>query len=114
MADTGRSSPWAHMPAGRLVRLALSPRGSPWFGGQAFGAAGPYEYLAGRAECEIDPQHPLNRGIVNLDSVPATADGMVSYAVDIALLKPVDPSRGNGWLFHESLNRGGKRALHRI
>ena len=104
----------ARRPAGRVVRLTLSERCSPCFGGRSFGEAGPYEYLAGRAECEIDPHHPLNQGIVNLDRVPAAADGKVTYAVDIALLKPIEASRGNGWLFHEVLNRGGKRALHRI
>ncbi len=101
------------VPPGRVVRLALSER-RPCFGGVSFGHAGPYEYLSGRAHCEIDPRHRLNAGITNLEHAPTNAAGMVEYFVDVALLKPVDTSRGNGWLFHEILNRGSKRAIHQI
>lgn len=106
------SNPSSGLP-GRVARLDLSER-RPCFDGHSFGPIGPYEYLSGRAYCEIDPGHRLNAGIVNLDRAPTNAVGMVEYAVDVALLKPVDPSRGNGWLFHEALNRGSKRAIHRI
>jgi hypothetical protein len=99
---------------GRVVRLRLSQQRSPCFGGYPFGEAGPYEYVVGRVQCEIDPLHPLNRGIVNLDRVPTTPEGKVAYEVDIAFLRPIDSARGNGWLLVEALNRGGTRALHRI
>ena len=99
---------------GRVRRLEITRREVPCFGGREFGETGPYEYLEGRAFCELNPTHPLNSGIVYLDQAPRNAAGWVDYAVDICLLKPVDPARGNGWVFHEVLNRGNKRGVHRI
>jgi hypothetical protein len=40
---------------------------SPVFGGTEFGAVGSYERLHGTVFGELDPRHPLNAGIVNLD-----------------------------------------------
>ena len=99
---------------GRVRRFDITDRQSPSFGGNGFGAVGPYEQLSGRAYCELDPLHRLNRDILNLDLVPRNGRGMVEYVVDVNIVKPVDTSRGNGWLFHEVLNRGSKRAIHRI
>src|SRR5262245_36136134 len=76
------------------------------FEGMSFGTAGVYERLEGCVEGQLDPLDPRNAGIVNLDLAPRNADGMVEYAVDLCILKPVDLSKGNGWLFHEVLNRG--------
>ena len=63
---------------------------------------------------QLDPRDPRNQGIVNLDLAPRNAQGLVEYTVDLCILKPVDLSRGNGWLFYEVLNRGSKRALCRV
>lgn len=84
------------------------------FEGASFGAAGPYEKLQGSILAELDPEHALNKGIVNLDKAPRNSTGLVEYRVDLCILKPVDLSKGNGWLFYEVLNRGGKRALCRV
>ncbi|SAL54550.1 hypothetical protein AWB64_06006 [Caballeronia sordidicola] len=89
----------------------------PVFGGMVFGKdgrVGAYELLSGRAHCEIDPDAPLNRGIVNLTRAPRAANGRVQYSVDFHVYKPVDLSRGNGWLFYEYLNRGTQRGIVRI
>lgn len=79
--------------------------------GRAFGAAGPYEKVVGRAHFALDPAHPANRGIVDLALAPRNAAGRVEFSADIYLLKPVDPARGNGRLLYEAGNRGTKRIL---
>jgi hypothetical protein len=79
--------------------------------GQAFGAAGPYEKLVGRAHFALDPAQPANRGIVDLPLAPKNAAGLVEFSADFYILKPVDPGRGNGRLFYEAGNRGTKRIL---
>jgi hypothetical protein len=79
--------------------------------GQPFGAAGPYEKLAGKVYFALDPALPQNRGIVDLTLAPKNAQGLVEFSADFYLLKPVDPARGNGRLFYEAGNRGTKRIL---
>lgn len=84
------------------------------FNGAAFGQIGQYEKLKGWIDAELDPAHPLNSGIVNLDKAPVNDAGLVEYRVDLCILQPVDARKSNGWLFYEVLNRGGKRALCRV
>ena len=79
--------------------------------GRPFGAAGPYEKLAGKVHFALDPALPQNRVIVDLNLAPKNARGLVEFSADFYLLKPVDPSRGNGRLFYEAGNRGSKRIL---
>jgi hypothetical protein len=79
--------------------------------GRPFGAAGPYEKLAGKVHFALDPSLPQNQGIVDLSLAPKNAQGLVEFWADFYLLKPVDPARGNGRLFYEAGNRGSKRIL---
>ena len=101
-------------PAGVVRRMELSERVSPCFDGAGFANVGPYERLHGVAYCSIDPEHRLNSGIVNLKLAPRNAQGGVDYSFDFCILKPLEVTRGNGWLFYEILNRGSKRSLARI
>jgi hypothetical protein len=85
--------------------------------GHAFGKVGPYERLKGVACGELDPLAPQNSSIVDLDKAPRNARGLVEYEIDIDILRPVDPARGNGVLFYEVTNRGNKilaRLLHGV
>src|SRR5260370_2633694 len=84
------------------------------FDGVAFGNAGPYEKIVGRAFAEVDPAHRLNAEIVNLDKAPRNAAGRVEYWVDFHLLKPVDLPKGNRRLFYDVNNRGTKLALNNL
>ncbi len=93
-----------------VVRLRIEQR-SVILNGQAFGAAGPYEKLAGKVDFAVDPALPQNRGIVDLALAPRNATGLVEFSADFYLIKPVDPARGNGRLFYEAGNRGSKRIL---
>jgi len=82
----------------RVVRLRIERR-ELILNGRAFGAAGPYEKLIGKVDFGLDP------------SLPRNARGEVEASADFYMLKPVDPRRGNGRLFYEVGNRGGKAML---
>lgn len=93
--------------ASRVTSLDITSR-QPAFGGQSFGAVGPYEILIGRARAVIDPAAALNLRIVDLDKAPRNAAGLVEYSFDVHILKPVDITRGNRVLFYEFNNRGNR------
>jgi len=80
-------------------------------GGRAFGAAGAYEKLVGKVRFAYDPALPANQKIVDLPLAPRNAAGQVECVADFYMLKPVDPSKGNGGLLYEVTNRGGKAIL---
>src|SRR4051812_23259365 len=94
----------------RVVRLRIERR-EPVLNGRAFGAAGPYEKLIGQVDFGLDPMLPRNSGIVDLKLAPRNARGEVEASADFYMLKPVDARRGNGRLFYEVGNRGGKSML---
>ena len=96
------------------VRLEITERISPVFGGTVFGAVGAYECLSGTVFGALDPAHPDNAGIVDLDRAPRDAQGMVTYESAFSLIKPIDTARGNGWLMYDVPNRGNKVALTRL
>src|SRR5262249_45099185 len=93
-----------------LVALEFHTR-QPFAGGKSFGAAGPYEKLVGVATFAVDPSHPRNRPIADLQHAPRNAKGLVEFAADVFLLRPRDPAKGNGALFYDVNNRGNKVAL---
>ena len=77
-----------------------------------FGAAGPYEKLVGKVDFGLDPDASrATTIIVDLKLAPRNARGEVESSADFYMLKPVDPRRGNGRLFYEVGNRGGKSML---
>src|SRR5882757_2150384 len=86
----------------------------PFADNASFGAAGPYVRIKGIAKGELDPQTPENAEIVDLDKVPRNARGMVEYEVDIFIMRPADPAKGNGILYYEVLNRGNKQLGTRL
>ena len=86
----------------------------PLAGGAAFGAAGAYERVIGTARGEVDPNDPANRSIVNIDKVPLNARGRVEYSTVIFILRPTDPTRGNGRILYEVNNRGRKMLFGNI
>ena len=91
-----------------LVKLDILNVESPYFDGRAFGDVGPYEMITARATIAVDPGHRLNAGIVDIDLAPTNRDGRVQATMDVAILRPVDLSKGSGRLFYEVLNRGDK------
>jgi alpha/beta hydrolase family protein len=102
------------MSGGGVRRIEMTERESPVFGGTEFGAVGPYERLNGTVFGELDPRHPLNAGIVNLDRAACNAKGNVEYRSDFRILKPLDLGRGNGCLVYDVPNRGNQPIMPRL
>ena len=90
-----------------VVRIDVKSR-TDVLAGKAFGAAGPYERLSGRIYFTVDPRNTVNQIIADIDKAPRNAAGQVEFSSDFYLIKPKDPSRGNGTLLYEVSNRGGK------
>lgn len=95
----------------KVTRIVIDRVESPTFEGRAFGAAGQYEKIVGRAFGVADPKDPIDAGIVNLDKAPKNAQGLVEYDVDFYILKPTVMDKGNKTLFYDVVNRGNKN-LH--
>jgi hypothetical protein len=93
-----------------VVRIDVRSRADV-LAGQSFGTAGPYEKLAGRIDFAVDPRNDANRIITDIDRAPKNAAGRVEFSSDFYLIKPKDPSRGNGTILYEVSNRGGKGML---
>lgn len=93
-----------------LVSLDIRER-QPFANGISFGDSGAYEKITGVARFAIDPKHPCNKAIIDLDRAPRNADGKVEFETDFVILAPKDPSKGNGALFYDVNNRGNKLAL---
>src|SRR5262245_11327895 len=79
--------------------------------GASFGDVGPYEKLVGVARFAVDPKHPRNKDIVDLDKAPRNADGKVEFEADVYILAPKDRAKGNGAILYDVNNRGNKLAL---
>jgi hypothetical protein len=95
----------------RVVKLRVDRRDAV-LSGKSFGLAGAYEKLVGKVEFALDPSSALNSAIIDLALSPRNQRGEVEFTADFYLLKPIDPARGNGRLFYEVGNRGGKGMLH--
>jgi hypothetical protein len=74
------------------------------------GAAGPYSVITAIAHGRLNPAHPDNAGIVDIDKAPVGADGMVGYTTDVVLLRPKSPAHARRVLFYDVVNRGNKIA----
>ena len=95
----------------RVTEIVVTRTESPAFGGIEFGKVGQYERLEGIIKCEVDPKHPLNATIVNIDKAPKNAKGFVEYDVDFVILKPIDMNKGNHKILYDTANRGGMITL---
>lgn len=95
----------------RITRIEITRVESPTFGGASFGSVGTYDKLVGRAFGEVDPRDRDNAGIQDIELAPRNAHGMVEYAMDIYILTPHDPARGNATIFYDAVNRGNKVVL---
>ncbi len=92
------------------LEVRIAQRG-PFADNHAFGETGAYERLVGRAHFAVDPGAPAQSGIVDIDKAPRNAAGLVEFAADLCILKPLDMARGNRRLLFGYGNRGNKREL---
>src|SRR6185369_7367594 len=100
----------AREASAKIVRIEIVSRQTA-FGGRRFGAVGQYEKIIGRAYGEVDPSDRRNALIQDILLAPKNAHGMVEYVATFTLLRPLDPSKGNGVLLHDMVNRGSKLNL---
>src|SRR4029077_2295150 len=77
-----------------VVRIDVQSR-SDIVGGQAFGAAGPYEKISGRIFFAVDPTLAANRIVADIGNAPLNAAGKVEFSSDFFLIKPKQIERGN-------------------
>ncbi|WP_051670314.1 alpha/beta hydrolase domain-containing protein [Bryobacter aggregatus] len=95
---------------GAVTKIYVEDRGDVE-GGKSFGSPGPYERVVAKAHFAIDPKLPANQIIRDLDRAPVDDKGLVRFSADLYVLKPRDPSKGNGSILFEVSNRGGKGLL---
>ena len=93
-----------------VTRVTIASR-SVVANGMWFGAAGPYEKIAGSVYFELDPSDPHNRAIADIDLAPRNARGRVEFSADLFILAPQDPARASGSVLFEISNRGNKGLL---
>lgn len=93
-----------------LTRLEITRR-APFAGGRAFGGTGAYERIDAIAHYAVDPGHPANAPIVDLDRAERDRDGRVRFHGDATFLVPADPARANRALLFEAPNRGNRLAM---
>ncbi|MBS0241717.1 MAG: hypothetical protein JSS20_06025 [Proteobacteria bacterium] len=98
------------MPSKRLIEIDVTERFA-FAGGASFGEVGAYERIKGRARFAVDPNAPDLTGVTDLKLAPRDAKGLVHFATDISILKPVDMGRANRRLFFDWGNRGNIRCL---
>src|SRR5664279_1401115 len=82
----------------------------PAFAGRSFGDVGTYERITARATIALDPADDRNAIITDLNVAPRNADGRVEAVADVVILRPADPTHGNGTLLLDVPNRGRKLA----
>ena len=88
-----------------VTTLEIASR-QPFAGGAAFGAAGTYERIDGTVRFAVDPTHPANAAIVDLDKAARDDRGRVRFSADFCILQPADAARGSRRLLFEVTNRG--------
>jgi len=88
---------------------SMFPGQSAAFGGLSFGGVGQYEKLRGTATGELDPNDPRNKVITDIELATRNAAGMVTYSMDVFILRPLNQANGNQRLFYDFNNRGQMR-----
>src|SRR5216684_662305 len=71
---------------------------------------GAYQQISGRAFGVLDPRHPLNDIIQDIEH-GKDADGKVRYVASFLLVKPTDVRNASGLMWHDVPNRGGRITL---
>jgi len=99
-----------HAAQAEVTRVEIASR-TDVLSGMSFGDAGPYEKIVGRVYFAVDPMHPANRRIVDIDKAPRDASGRVAFSADLYALMPKDATRRNGVALLDVVNRGRKNML---
>lgn len=70
-----------------------------------------YEELKGRLHFSIDPGHPANRRITDVELAPRDGQGRVAWDADVSILLPVERSACRGRVLLDVVNRGNTVAV---
>ena len=70
-----------------------------------------YEKLVGTIYFAVDPAHPRNSVVVDLDKAKKNGQGLVEFSADLYILQPKVAARRNGVALVEVSNRGNKGLL---
>ncbi|WP_378943023.1 alpha/beta hydrolase domain-containing protein [Paracoccus sp. R86501] len=87
-----------------LVSLEVTTQ--PAYDGQAFGDAGAYQLMQGRAHFALDPTSDRASRIVDIEKAPVNAEGMVEFSSDVTIMAPASAEAGSRVMFYEVPNRG--------
>ncbi len=60
----------------------------------------------GRCISPVDPNNPHNKIIADVDKAPKNSQGKVEFSADLFILRPKDPTHGNGVALFDVVNRG--------
>ena len=93
-------------PAAEIERFEVVSR-SPAFGGKQFEGTGQYELVAGVAHVRVNPHHPANHAVVDIDKAQRI-DGWVRYSTDVVVLRPRDAAKSSRVMVVDIPNRGNK------
>jgi hypothetical protein len=93
----------AHAAGAEVVRVEIARRAD-------VGASG-YEKLVGTIYFAVDPAHPRNSVVVDLDKAKKNGQGRVEFSADLYILQAKDAARRNGVALVEVSNRGNKGLL---
>jgi Alpha/beta hydrolase domain len=96
-----------------VTRIEITAR-ADILGGKPFGTVGAYEKIVGKVYFSIDPAHPRNVAIVDIDKAPRDATGHVTFSADLYVIAPKDMARGNGGALFDVLNRGRKNIIQQF
>ncbi len=88
-----------------VERIEITQQG-PYAGGQDFGDSGSFELIRARLQYAVNPSLEDHQRITDLECAPRGTDGCVRFSGDLVLMRPQDPSAGNGALVIDVPNRG--------
>ena len=91
---------WAPPSDARVTRIIIDRT-------QDLAGDATYETITGRAFGELDPAHPANAEITDLEAA-AAATGKATYVSSFFIVKPKDMSKTSGLMWHDVPNRGGR------
>jgi hypothetical protein len=100
------------MPAAAAVQRVEILERVPFADGMQFGDAGAYEKIRGIAHFALDPAISANAKIVDLKHAPRDANGLVVFASEFILLRPVKARAPS--LIYDVNNRGGIAILGQV
>ncbi|HEU4851922.1 MAG TPA: alpha/beta hydrolase domain-containing protein [Telluria sp.] len=93
-------------PASEVERFEIVSR-APAFGGASFEGVGPYEAVVAVAHMRVNPHHPANRAVVDIDKAERSG-GWVRYKTDVIVLRPRDPAKASRVMVVDVPNRGNR------